>query len=443
MKAIVRKSELSGTVNIPYAKSYVHRYMLLEYFFGLSKDKFFDKTEKVDGFFYAYCDDLQATRDALKNIRNNDVPYIDCRDSATTLRMLLPIVMSIKEEATFRLSEQLARRPMDKLIDLLKSGGVNVSKKDLGDSSVEITVKNTLKMQDFFLKDIDSSQYLSGLLIAIAIRGKGSILAEGKIPSMPYIQLTMEALNDYGFRVLQSVDKHGRNIFEVKKIETFSVDIQERAAQNRTKYEDWSIRAYFEVMAALGAKIVFNDVPTSVDKLNLNKSEIIQADYRVLELLKNDGSDVLEFDFTNCIDLFPLACAYVAVQKRNAIFFGVANARSKESDRVKASCSMLEKLGISVDIKDKFSESEKIFIYNNSDKREEGIETSIYKTGIYIDGYNDHRIVISAVIALLFMDWNNKFTKILRGISNVESIQKSFPEFFCVMKKLGADIEIC
>ncbi|MDD6920573.1 MAG: hypothetical protein PUI85_05105 [Eubacteriales bacterium] len=439
MKAIVRKSVLSGTVNIPYAKSYVHRYMMLEYFFGLSKKQFFDKTEKIDEFFYAYCYDLQATRDALKNL-SDDIPYIDCMDSATTFRMLVPIVMSIKAKAIFRISKQLSKRPMDKLIGLIESCGSSVSQKDLGDCGIEITVKNKFQMKDFLLKDVDSSQYISGLLIANAITGKGRIIVDGKIPSVPYINLTIEALSDYGFSVIQNTDKNNRSVFVVKKTDTNLVDVEKKVAQNSIKYEDWSIRAYFEVMAALGAEIDFRKSLTSVDKLSIAKSDIIQADYKVLELLGNQDN-ILVFDFTNCIDLLPLACAYVAIKKRKAIFSGVAKARGKESDRVKASCDMLSMLGISVDIKNPFSESEKILIYNDCDTCKEDSEYLVSRTGIYIDGYNDHRIVISSVIALLFMTLGNKHSEILGVISDVEAVEKSFPQFFDVMKELGAYIE--
>ena len=384
MDITIYPEKLSGIVNAIPSKSQAHRLLICAAF--------------ADGPTTLICpetnDDIQATAICLNalgaDIRRSDSGYeiipvksipnealLDCGESGSTLRFLLPIVGALGVDATFRMGGRLPSRPLSPLWEELERMGCRLSR----------PAENTIRCQgkliagDYFIDGGISSQFITGLLFAAAlIDGKCQITVTGNLESKPYVDLTKQALQ----------------IFQAPNFHTPGCVIVEG---------DWSNSAFFLAAQQLGSAVTVTNLQT----------DSLQGDRMVATLLPQLNKHC-EIDVRDIPDLVPIL-SVVAAAQNGAVFTGIHRLRLKESDRVESVIRMIKNLG---------------------GKAEADENTlTIYGTGLkggIVDSMNDHRIAMSAAIA------STVCTEPVT-ILGAQCVSKSYPHFWEEFSRLGGKYE--
>ncbi|MEM3402963.1 MAG: 3-phosphoshikimate 1-carboxyvinyltransferase [Nitrososphaeria archaeon] len=415
MKAIVKRSSIEGFFRPPPSKSITHRALVIA---GLAKG-----TSRI--IAPSICDDTLATIEALERLGIKTVleegkltieggkftapkEEIFCRSSGTTLRFMTAVCTLVGKECRLTGSEGLMRRPMEPLLEALRQLGVECYRERL-----KISVKGKPKSGQVNIRGDISSQFISALLlISPLIEGGVLISSQTEIQSLPYISLTLDVQSKFGV--------------EVKNIENrrFEVFPQEYKATTLTVEGDWSSAAYVLTAAALTGRII-------AEGLNLGS---LQADKALINLMKKMGARIrideksitversplkpIEFDISNCPDLFPAACVLCSQAGGSSLITGVERLKSKESNRLEAMETCLKSMNIKVE------------------KELNAIRISGSKAhGSRIYPYNDHRIAMACAILGLVAEGQTV-------IENAECVTKSFPEFWNVISSLNANVQV-
>ena len=384
MDLTIYPKKLSGIVNAIPSKSQAHRLLICAAF--------------ADGPTTLICpetnDDIQATAVCLNalgaNIRRSDFGYdiipvksipnealLDCGESGSTLRFLLPIVGALGVDATFRLGGRLPRRPLSPLWEEMERMGCRLSRP----SENTIRCQGKLIAGDYFIDGGISSQFITGLLFAAAlIDGKCQITVTGNLESKPYVDLTKQALQ----------------IFQAPNFHTPGYVIVEG---------DWSNSAFFLAAQQLGSAVTVTNLQT----------DSLQGDRMVATLLPQLNKHC-EIDVRDIPDLVPIL-SVVAAAQNGAVFTGIHRLRLKESDRVESVIHMIKNLG---------------------GKAEADENTlTVYGTGLKggtVDSMNDHRIAMSAAIA------STVCTEPVT-IHGAQCVSKSYPHFWEEFCRLGGKYE--
>ncbi|MBE6549943.1 MAG: 3-phosphoshikimate 1-carboxyvinyltransferase [Ruminococcaceae bacterium] len=338
-----------------------------------------------------------------------DIPKeakLHCGESGSTLRFLVPIVAALGVKTEFVLKGRLPERPLSPLRELLEENGIKLSVQ----GSNPLICEGKLNGNEFSISGSVSSQFISGLLFALALcKNGGSLTVTDKLESAPYVSLTCDALKKFG----ANITKKG-SVFTViptkllDKKKTFNVE------------GDWSNAAFPLCAAAI-------DGDVTVTNINLTSR---QGDKKIVELLLQFGADVetgrgrvrvrhaplkaIDIDASHIPDLVPVLAAVASVAEGTTRIYGAARLRIKESDRLLTVCNMLNSLGADV------TQTEDGLIING--------KASLI--GGTVDSANDHRITMSAAVASVACD--SPVT-----ILGAEACQKSYPAFFEDMEKLG------
>ncbi len=316
-----------------------------------------------------------------------DCAVLDCGESGSTLRFMLPIACALGVNATFRLHGRLPYRPLSPLWEELARMGCTLSRP----TETTIATSGKLRAGDFSIEGNVSSQFITGLLFAAALLdGKSTVSITGKLESKPYIEMTQQALKIFG------VDTANYQI---------SGSFPFRSPGNIRVEGDWSNGAFF-----LGANALGNSIAIS----NLN-SDSAQGDRVCAEILatKEAAPTISTADIP---DLVPIL-SVVFGAKNGAVFTDIARLRLKESDRVASVCDMLNRLGA------KATATENTLT----------VEPGSYHS-CTIDAVGDHRIAMSAAIAATIAD--GPIT-----ILGAECVAKSYPAFWQVYQQLGGNYE--
>lgn len=391
----INKSHVSGEINAISSKSYAHRLLICS--FLANKELFLSGLDLSN--------DITATYNALIALKNGE-KILDAGESGSTLRFLLPLVSVIGGEYQIKMHGKLASRPNDDLYRVLKLGGVEAYTS--GDTAY---VNGKLKSGEYFIKADKSSQYLSGLLMALASLDKESkLVLETQISSKSYVDITVEVLKSFGYHVEQ---KDNAYIVGGERKEISTPAVCEG---------DWSNSAFFLV-----AGIINGDIRVK----NLNPKSV-QADRRILDIIRLAGGDISEengcirakksnvkgftYSVDSCPDLAPICAVLGAYASGETVLTDIQRLKLKESDRVLSTIAMLTSCGINAK-----EENGKIIIKGGK------------VSGGEIDGFNDHRIVMAgAVMALGSQD---EIT-----INGANAVEKSYPKFFTDLEKLGGII---
>ncbi len=395
MDISIRPSKLRGDLTCVSSKSYAHRQIIS----AMLSD---EPTEiHINGF----SDDIMRTLDAIKSlgaeyiIDNNIVNIIppksfsenalvDCGESGTTARIMLPLCAAITKSATVVGRGRLPERPFDDITKVLRERGSFVT-----DDKLPITVSKGLKPGVFSIAGNVSSQYITGLMFALTKLSEGSVISlTTELKSSAYVDITMDVLKSFGVDVI----KQGKD-FLVPKADFVSPKTIEAEG-------DWSNAAFWIVANKLGCDI----------RLTNLKNDSCQGDKRIMDILNS-----FEIDVDPSPDLFPILAVLAAGRQGRTTLYNIERLRFKESDRVEAVSCMLTSLGCSVDV------------FEN--------RVEIFGTGELLGGtvnsYNDHRIVMAAAVASV----------ISKGeiiIQSAEAVNKSYPTFFSEFKRLGGTVNV-
>lgn len=397
MTVTIKKSKAKGTVTAPPSKSIAHRALVCG---ALSSGSIVKNVE--------YSNDISATLDCLvalgtKAQKNDNTitlgglnPFsaagatLDCRESGSTLRFMIPLCMLSGSKITLTGSERLFARNLKIYEQIAKENNV------LFDLSRDtLTVCGRLKSGNYKVEGNISSQFISGLLFALPLlEGDSALEITGDYESEPYVDLTVKSLNDFGVRI----EKIGRT-YKIKGGQKYE-------PQNIAVEGDYSNAAFLDGFNLLGGDV-------NVQGLNDNSLQgdrVYKQMYQELKLGKK------EFDLSNCPDLAPVMFALSSVFG-GAHFTGTKRLKIKESDRAVAMAIELKKFGIDVDV------------FENDVTVHGGQLKAPTET---LCGHNDHRIVMA--LALL--------CSITGGsIDDSQAVAKSYPDFFEKIKLLGIEVQ--
>ena len=394
MDLTIYPRKLSGTITAIPSKSQAHRLLICAAFSDIPTTICCPETnqdiEATAGCLRALGARIDRTTEGYYVIPIKALPAaaeINCCESGSTLRFILPVVCALGIEATIHMSGRLPYRPLSPLWEELERMGCALTR------PTENTIHTSGKLISGFytIPGNISSQYISGLLFALSLLdGESHLNVTGKTESTSYISMTQKVLSMFG---VDTLDYH------------VTGGIPLRSPKEITVEGDWSNGAFFLTAAALG-----NDV--TVENLDLNSP---QGDRTITEILSMDG-ELPEISAANIPDLIPILAVYFA-SKNGALFTDISRLRLKESDRVETIIQLLKSFGIRAEATDTT-----LSVYSGK-----------FKGGI-VNAYGDHRIAMTAAIAATIAD--GPVT-----ILGAECVAKSYPTFWQVYEKLGGKYE--
>lgn len=397
MTVTILPSVAKGSVVAPPSKSIAHRALICG---ALSENSVIRNV--------AFSQDVEATLRCLQAMgarvhREGDMVIIgglnpfaipagvmlDCGESGSTLRFLLPLCLLTNQPITLHGSRRLMERPLGVYEDICREQGISFER----DGS-QITVCGCLRAGAYRIPGNVSSQFVTGLLFALSLLSKDSTLTvTGKLESAPYVNLTLLTQREFGVTI-DRVD----NAFFIPSGQLY----------NGCSYVvegDCSNASFLDAFNLLGG---------SVKVFGLSE-ENAQGDgvyRRFYEQLRGGSRN---FDLSDCPDLGPVMFALAAALD-GAKFTGTARLRIKESDRVFSMAEELVKFGITSTIDE------------NSVEIHKGELTHPTET---LCGHNDHRVVMA--LSLLC-------SKVGGTISGAEAVTKSYPDYFSALRSLGIEM---
>lgn len=399
MKVKILPSKTSGEVSAPPSKSFAHRYLIGSV---LSRGKCVIKN-------IADSDDISATLSCIEQLGGsvtkdgNIVTVIptaksqienavfDCKESGSTLRFFIPVVLVAgAKNCTFSGSERLLARGIKEYEKLFENSAVKIKSDE---KSIEVNGK--LTAGNYEISGEVSSQYTTGMLFALSVLdGKSTLKITGNAESRAYVDMTIKVLKDFGADITETE----KNFFEING--------KGRLSPGEFTVEgDWSNAAFLIALSRLTGKI---------DVLGLNENSVQGDRFCTAAFDALDGENA-EIDLKDCPDLAPILFSYAAY-KNGGKFTNTRRLRVKESDRANVMAEELKKFGANVKV------------YENSVEIE---KTQLKPPILPLCGHNDHRIVMAlSVLAAVFG----------AEIDGAEAVNKSYPDFFLVIKKAGVNV---
>lgn len=334
---------------------------------------------------------------------------LDCGESGSTLRFLLPVAAALGVEARFTGSGRLPERPLGELCAALRSGGAAVSADRL-----PITVSGGLRAGTYRLPAKVSSQYISGLLFALPLLTGESLLELDGVPeSAPYIDMTLAALRSFGV-----ASERERNAWRIPAGQGY------HSPGSLSVEGDWSNAAFWLCAGAVGRKSL---TVTGLDPASP------QGDRAVAALLRRMGASVtegennltvspatlrgIELDARDVPDLVPVLAVTAAYAAGETRIVNAGRLRLKESDRIASTAALIRALGGRVT-----EEAEGLTIHGG------GLR------GGTVEAWGDHRIAMAAAAASAACE----APVTIRG---AEAVNKSYPSFFEDYRALGGRTE--
>lgn len=395
-----------GTICVPASKSYLQRAIALATLTkGTSIIHNINYNKDVDAVFNI----VQQMGAVIENINASSIKItpigkkenkikINCKESGLAARMFGIIVSEIYNEVIINGEGSLLKRSMIDLIDALKQLQCDVQDNS-GLLPLSVVRKNI--SQKIKINAAQTSQVLTGLLMALPLRNIDTAIEVEQLNSKPYIDITLDIMKCFGVTI------------EHQNYKTFFIrGKQQYIAQEYYAEGDWSGAAFHVVGAAISGEVLLN---------GLNNSSV-QGDKIILDIVKQCGAEVIlneanitirkkelnrfEFDATNYPDLFPSLAILGCACKGISVIYGTERLLQKESNRAIVIKDELNKLGAKI-----YLEDNKMIIEHSE----------LYGGEVY--AHNDHRIAMMAAISACI---SNKKIK----ITNTESVEKSYPNFF-------------
>ena len=190
MTVMIEPGLLAGAVTPPPSKSQAHRLLIARALAGENID---DPAHRADS------QDIRATRDCLKSLREGEgeLPVLECGESGSTLRFLIPVALALRGGGVFRGRGRLMDRPQEPYFRIFD--GMGITHRREGDS---LTVRGRLRPGEYPLPGDVSSQFVTGLLFALPLlEGESIIRLTSPLESRGYVDMTLQVLRDRGIRV--------------------------------------------------------------------------------------------------------------------------------------------------------------------------------------------------------------------------------------------------
>lgn len=431
IKLIPRK--LIGTVDAMPSKSHAHRLLIAKKLAAMQGNALGSLQEGGSGSepaggldIPAFSDDIEATMTCLSQM-DKISPYMECRESGSTLRFLLPVVMALKDNATFLGTGRLPDRPISPLKEEMEIHGCRFrmgSSKNTDRFKEICSVSGRLQPGEFYLPGNISSQFITGLLFALPLLDRDSwIILTTELESAGYVEMTLGVLRQFGIDIAVESSEEGFPVYGIPGRQQYV------EPAGLLLDGDWSNAALW-----LAAGAISGDV--SVRGLNLDS---YQWDKEILDILAQmradvdispqpDGTSIIsskacnlqgvDIDVSQIPDLAPILAVLMAFAEGTSMISHGERLKLKESNRVKSIYAMLYDLGADISYGgDRLSFTGKAFL-----------------NGGEVDSHNDHRIIMAAGIASCLCSGPVY-------IQNPIAVAKSYPNFFNDFTALGGEIE--
>lgn len=392
MDKISARSGISGTVYAPSSKSYAQRAvaaaLLSEGETTLLNMELCSDTQAAIAVAEALGASVSKTGDSTYVIRGGmhngrlapADTLINIGESGLSTRMFTPIASLYDAGITITGHGSILKRPMDMMIEPLRNLGVEV-RSDNG--YLPLTVRGPMKGGETEVDGSVSSQFITGLLMALPLAETGTTLHVSRPTSIPYLNMTIDLLREFGIEV----DHSGYTEFYVEGKQSYTPLIYNVEG-------DWSGASCLLVAGAVAGEITVENLnPLSmqadvamVDALSKAGAEIITTSDSIT--VRSRALSAFEFDATHCPDLFPALVALAANCEGASVIKGTERLAHKESDRAETLKEEFGKMGIEVDI----SEENTMCV------------TGGRVRGAVVDSHNDHRIAMAAAVAALRSD---------------------------------------
>jgi len=415
MKKLVSASIYNGTVKAPASKSYMQRAvaiaLLAEGETRILNPAFCNDTHAVLKMAEQLGAEVKVSEDKVCVIGNQKLKSnkLSAGESGLGIRTFTPIASLYKEEIQLSGEGSLLKRPVSMVEEPLSQMGVKVKSNN---GFLPLVVHGPLQGGTAKVDGSISSQVLTGLLIALPKATNDSILKVEKLQSIPYIDMTIEIMGDFGVEVVYD----NYEIFNIKGNQSYK-------AREYSVEGDWSGAAFHLVGGAIAGDITITGINTNsaqADKAIMQALELTGANIQIREnevQVSKNKLRAFEFDATHCPDLFPPLVILAAACEGETVLKGVGRLTHKESNRALVLKNEMAKLGISVELD----------------------EDLMYVKGGEIQGgkihsNNDHRISMAGAIVGLI-------AKSPVEIEQAEAINKSYPGFFEDFQKLIMNYE--
>ncbi len=386
MTITITPKKLEGMIAPPPSKSQAHRAIIAA---SLGGGTISNLAESQDIIATRRCMDI-LTEDTSHN------PILDCGESGSTLRFLVPIALAMGRDARFAGHGRLLDRPMTPYNEAFSSQNVELTFVEEGGQKF-LATKGQLKAGTFSFAGNVSSQFITGMLYALPlIEGDSEILLTSPLESKGYVDMTLEVLKKFGIAVEYAPD-YGK--FVVKGGQTYGkVDM--------TVESDYSQAAFYLVAQAIGSDLTITGM----------NPDSCQGDMAILDFVEEaKGSGELSWDVSQCPDLVPILGVLASMRTGETTHItNAARLRIKESDRLDTVTTELNKLGANIT-----QTPDSLTI--------QGI--SAFHGGT-VTAHNDHRIAMMLAMATTRATGD----VILEGS---ECVAKSYPNFWEDYKALG------
>ncbi len=416
MNVTVSPSGLSGSITAPPSKSAAHRAVIAAALAkGRSVVRGVDLSNDLTATIRA-CEALGCSISIEPAGRHNTLyidgglkgsanMQIDCAESGSTLRFMIPVACTLAGEKTFSGSARLPFRPIDEYLKIFDKQGMKYDKPQ--DRYLPLTVSGALSAGEYEIEGGVSSQYITGLLMALPLlEGDSAITVKGALESKGYVDMTLDTLKSFGIGIRQQdnvyiIEGNGKYI-----------------PQDITVEGDYSQAAFWIVGAAIAGDICIEGLDPSS----------LQPDRVIVDIMRRMGADIeqtesalritksklhgIDVDVSQCPDLVPPIAAAAVLAQGTTRITGAARLRIKESDRLHSISSNLACVGI------------------NTQEFDDGliIHGGRVSEGA-VDSFGDHRIPMAfAVLAA----GSAPIT-----INGAGCVSKSYPSFFGDLKALG------
>lgn len=421
MRVEILPSVAKGIIQAPPSKSMAHRLIICAALAdGASTIHNVDMSEDIGatldclkalGLEYTYESgsviiDKPISYRELTNVTSDSSELtLNCRESGSTLRFLVPLAMSIGRGVTLAGKGRLMERPMTVYEDIAIKQGIEFTRGEgtihIGSDSADDCPKRTDDScnQVYRVRGDISSQFITGLILQyLFVRKDGFIEIIPPVESLPYIHMTLQAITMFGGNVHMDGN-------------TITVNgTTHLTGGEKTVEGDYSNAAFLDAFNCIGGLVQV----TGCDEDSLQGDKIYREYYR--KLCDTSVTEDETYDISACPDLGPILFT-MAAMNHGGTFTGTKRLRIKESDRAAVMQEELSKFGAQLEVLD------------NTVKVK---ATKLHAPEEILSAHNDHRIAMSMAIA----------ASVYGGvIDEAESVRKSYPGFFKDIESLGIKCE--
>lgn len=388
----ITPNKLSGRIKAISSKSYAHRLIIAAMLCE-------EKTEiEINGI----SEDIKSTLECVRAlggtyftegntvtiypVKRGTQAKLFCGESGTTARIMLPVCAAICDSAVIDGGGRLPQRPFGEMTNCLRKHNIQVNSDNL-----PIEISGKMERGIYEIEGDVSSQYITGLMIALGAVGGGEIKLKTPLKSAAYVDITIEVLKQFSINVNKT--KNG-----------FTVSGKFKSPKKCVCEGDWSNAAFWFGANALGANII-------TEGLNENS---VQGDRQILQLLSKD-----KIDIDPVPDLFPILAISATAKCGKTLLYNASRLRIKESDRIESTAAVIKNLGGKCIVGEDFLEVTGCGSLN----------------GGTVNSFSDHRIVMAAAIA----------SGICTGdvmINGEDAVKKSYPDFFRDFNSLGGKADV-